>query len=155
MVDIAIVGTALKTATDALKSVKDLVVGTAVKTQISQAYEEILAARETAMAAQEERFTLLERIRTLETELADLKAWGSEKEQYELKQVNPGSSAYVPKPGTEAAKSPHWLCPNCYTNGKKSFMQHQGAASPKGGPEQKYACATCKMAFITHYGVHP
>ena len=144
---------ALKSAMDILKSIKDLSGSSTAKGQIAELYEKIITAREASLSAQEERTALLQRISELEKEVARLKAWGSEKEQYELKQVHPGAVAYVPKRDTQAAKQPHWLCGNCYEEGKKSFLQCQGQL-PKS-IKSKYVCPRCNAAFIVGYGVHP
>lgn len=151
MVDIAIIGSALKSATDVLKSIKDLMVGTSVQAKIAQAYEEILSAREAAQALQEERTALLKHISTLEEELIQLKAWGRKKEQYELKNVDIGALAYVPKPGTDAAKEPHWLCAQCAEENKPGYLQSQ-----KGDVRlTHWTCAHCAKFIRVNYNKSP
>jgi hypothetical protein len=65
----------------------------------------IIDANNAAFAAQEERSALLERIYELEKQVADFEAWEREKEKYELKELNAGAPAYLPKPGMQDAKT--------------------------------------------------
>jgi hypothetical protein len=100
----------------------------------------ILDSLTKAVQATEVQATQLDEIRALKAEVADLKAWGSEKEQYELKPVGYGAVAYMLKPEARGPKPPHWLCPNCYTQGKKGFIQPSGGTS---GRATLYACTGC------------
>ncbi|NJM33471.1 MAG: hypothetical protein HC850_00865 [Rhodomicrobium sp.] len=143
----------LKAAKDIAQTMIGLRDAQAFQAKAIEFQSKIFDAQSSALALQEERSTLIERIRHLEKEMADLKAWGSEKKQYELKQVDLGAFAYVPQPDTQAAKQPHWLCANCYEDGKKSFLQSQGGVS--NGRGQKHACARCEAWIATRFGVHP
>jgi hypothetical protein len=105
----------------------------------------VLDAFEKAIEAREAQTAQAERIRALETEVADLKAWGSEKEQYELKPNWTGAVAYMLKPEARDSETPHWLCPNCYTNGKKSFLIPSEAVNPT---KSLYKCATCPTEAV-------
>src|SRR4051794_8174501 len=82
-----------------------------------------LKAMNEAIEAREAHSVQAERIRTLEAEVASLKAWDAAKEPYELKPLGSGAIAYMLKPEARGTEPPHWLCPNCYTQGKKSFFQ--------------------------------
>jgi hypothetical protein len=84
----------------------------------------ILDALESGIEAREAYASQLNRVRTLETEIADLKAWDTEKQRYELKAVGLGTVAYVLKPDARGTEPPHWLCPNCFAQGKKAFFQN-------------------------------
>jgi hypothetical protein len=97
----------------------------------------ILQALEKAIEAREAESSQLERIRALEAEVARLKAWDAEKEKYELKDVGHFCVAYMLKPNARGTEPPHWLCPNCYAQGKKSFVQPSGARS---GRDMLYKC---------------
>jgi len=136
-----------KTAFDIAKGLKDVNDATIRNGAVIELQEAILTA-------QQQQSTLIERVRELETEVARLKAWDREKEQYELKQVEPGALAYLPKKDTEAAKQPHWLCANCFEEGKKSHMQNSGNPG-KDRMGLRYECAGCKTSFITRGGVYP
>jgi hypothetical protein len=81
-----------------------------------------------------------DRIRALEAEVAQLKDWNAEKSNYELKTIGWGSVAYMLKPEKRGSEAPHWLCPNCFANGKKSFLNFSGASV---GRRMLYKCGGC------------
>ena len=105
-----------KTLLDMTKGLKDLNDAAVRNGAVIELMEKIIAAKE-------QQTTLLEHIGELEKEVADLKAWKGEKQQYELKNVDVGALAYIPKPNTSAAEVPHWLCANCGDEGKKKYLQ--------------------------------
>jgi uncharacterized protein YlxW (UPF0749 family) len=71
---------ALKSALDIAKGLKDIADATARNAAVIELQEQILSAQ----AAQ---FTLLERISGLEKEVASLKTWEADKQRYELKDL--------------------------------------------------------------------
>jgi hypothetical protein len=100
----------------------------------------ILESLDKAVQATEAQAAQFDEIRTLKAEMASLKAWEGEKQDYELKKVGDGAVAYMLKPEARGTKPPHWLCPNCFSNGKKSFLNPTGKASGRGFI---YKCSTC------------
>jgi hypothetical protein len=107
---------AFKSALDIAKGLKDLSDATARNAAVIELQEKIL----TAQAAQA---NLVERVRELEAEVASLKAWDADKERYELKEVAPGAVACLVKESMRGTEPAHWLCAQCYANGKKGFLQ--------------------------------
>jgi hypothetical protein len=101
---------------------------------IADALEKSIAARE-SYAAQ------LQRINAMEAEIANLKAWDAEKQKYELKPNFGGGVAYMMKPEARGSEPPHWLCPQCYSNGKKGFLV---PADHGGGIHKSCRCLECK-----------
>ena len=146
--------TSLKGAVDIAQTMKGLSDATAIQGQIFELNTKILEAQRSAFAATDERSMLINSIRQLEEEVARLKEWDREKEAYELKQVDPGALAYLPKKDTEVAKQPHWLCSNCFEDRKKSHMLHVGEASASR-MGMKYQCSRFKASFSTRGGVYP
>ena len=92
------------------------------------------------LAAQEDYAKLRQTVGALEAEVAHLKAWNAEKAKYELKMLETGSPVYMLKPDERGTEPPHWLCPNCYSQGKKRFLQPMGAQL---GRSWMYKCAQC------------
>jgi Zn finger protein HypA/HybF involved in hydrogenase expression len=45
------------------------------------------------------------------------------------------------KPEARGAEPPHWLCPNCYNQGKKAFYQPTGAMLQRA---RVYRCQGCQ-----------
>jgi hypothetical protein len=154
MVDVsAIAGTvsALKGVIDISKVMIGLHDAQAIQAKVIELNSKILEAQTSAFAAQDERSTLIERISELEKELAKLKAWDTEKEKYELKNVGRGASTYVRKQDAQPSEEPHWLCANCYAKGKKSFLQYNRSQQR----DHIYRCAACSAEIRVDYSVSP
>jgi hypothetical protein len=105
----------------------------------------IMSAQSDALSAQSDQFSLLDRIRSLETEIAGLKAWDAEKKRYQLTEVAPRVFAYVLKPDAGGSEPSHWICAACYENGKKSILQ--GSDDVTFG--WFHNCQTCKTEIKT------
>ncbi|MGN6285273.1 MAG: hypothetical protein ACTHM2_09005 [Afipia sp.] len=105
----------------------------------------VLDAFEKAIEAREAHTLQGERISSLEAEVANLKAWDTEKQRYELKPIGQGSVAYVLKPEARGTETPHWLCPNCFSQNKKSFFQATGSSV---GRDPLYECVGCKSKVL-------
>jgi hypothetical protein len=75
------------------------------------------------LEAQQAQVAQLEEIASLKAEIAKFRDWEAEKQQYELQDVGTGAFAYMKKPEVRGSEPPHWLCPTCFENRKKSFFQ--------------------------------
>jgi hypothetical protein len=132
--------TSLRAALDITKAMVGLRDAEAFRAKSIELQGVVLEAFEKAIEAREAHSTQAERIRALETEVASLKAWDAEKQNYELKPIGRGAVAYMLKPESRNSEPPHWLCPNCYSKGEKSFLNATGASV---GRHQLYKCARC------------
>lgn len=144
--EIAMGFTSLKAAFDITKAMVDLRDAETFRSRAIELQGVIAEALGQVIEAREAHSAQIDRIRALETEVADLKGWGAEKESYELKTIGRGSVAYMLKPEARGASPPHWLCPNCYAQGKKAFFQGTGAMTLR---HPIYACAGCKGSIAT------
>ncbi len=118
----------------------------------------ILSAQSSALEAQSEQFALLEQIRNLEKELADVKAWESEKQKYELIDLFAGNDragaafVYARKSGVEPAEPPHKICAHCYQEGKKSILQQETRVP---GMDRVLLCNACGSEIYVAGVRHP
>ena len=112
----------------------------------------ILESLSKSIEAREAQSAQLDTIRALETEVARLKDWGAEKQQYEMVAIGRGGTAFMLKPESRGSKPPHWLCPNCFENGKKSFFQPKLTTGSFGAP---YECVACKAGIVGYVGEVP
>lgn len=136
--------TGIRAALDITKAMVSLRDEEAFRAKSIELQGVVLDAFEKTIEAREAHTLLAERIRALETEVADLKAWGAEKQRYELKSIGgQGAVGYVLKPEARGTEAPHWLCPNCFAQGKKSFLQNSGEMV---GRIWTYRCVGCKSA---------
>jgi hypothetical protein len=83
----------------------------------------ILRLQSDAFAAQAHQSAMVERINDLERELTRVKAWEETKQRYKLHQPSPGTFVYALQLQGEGCEPIHWLCANCYEEGKKSILQ--------------------------------
>jgi hypothetical protein len=125
---------AVKTAFDMAKALQGIHETTARDRAVIELQKEILVAQ----AAQS---ALLESESALKKEVADLKAWGADKQRYELKDLWKGFFAYVPKEGMENGEPAHGLCTNCYQKGFKSILQNSGHPTHH---DRTWDCHACK-----------
>lgn len=127
MVDIASIAgalSALQTAGEIAKGMIGLSDTAKIQGKVIELQSAILAAQSNALSAQAEQSSLLSRIGDLEKEIAKVKAWEAEKENYELFQFRPGAFAYRFKTSVDPAKPAHEICATCYESGVKSILQH-------------------------------
>jgi hypothetical protein len=95
--------------------------------------------------AQKAQLAQLDEITALKAEIKKLAGQKTDAERYELKQVGHGLSAYMLKPDVRGTEDPHWLCPTCFGNGKKSHLQFSVRASIGN----VYRCTGCNAAVTT------
>lgn len=123
---------ALKTAFDIAKGLKDIDDATRRNAAIIELQEKILSAQ----SAQSE---LVETVGELKKRVTELETWETDKQRYELQEIWPGLFCYAVKDSMRGSEPPHRICANCYSSGKKSFLQ-----KPISGEYyDEYRCNTC------------
>ena len=115
----------------------------------------LLEAQSALFAAQQAEAAATARIHDLEQEIVKLKDWVGEKKNYQLKNIDPKSVAYVPKPGMEDGEAPYWLCTNCFENGKKSHLQFQRNITGHGPALSLWRCNHCKGELSVEWFYSP
>jgi hypothetical protein len=147
MPDLSAISIALSSL-NAAKDIAQTMIGlrdTAVfQSKLIELQTKIIDANNAAFTIQDERATLLKRIGNLEQEVADLKAWETEKQRYELTKFGRGF-ARVLKPEAQGTEQPHQICANCYERGKKSFLVQvpHNQARATLGMGTAYRCSEC------------
>ncbi len=153
MVDITAIGVianSLNTAVNIAKAMVDVRDATAFQGKVFELQRAIIDAQQSVFAANDERATLIEKISNLEKELSRLKAWETEKQRYELKELAPGVFAYRLKEAMAEGEPIHELCAACYQHGKKSILQRRDK-----GMEELMGCAECKAEIKIGNGQWP
>ncbi|SNZ20924.1 hypothetical protein [Cohaesibacter gelatinilyticus] len=82
----------------------------------------------------------------LEERLGKMEHWEADKERYEMQEIFTGAFAYALKPSMKGEEPEHYLCANCYTDGKKSILQ---PGQLKGYKIRTHSCPRCKNVFPT------
>lgn len=156
---------AIKAGYDSIKGALDIAQGfQALKTEaaVNQAVINIqrsLLEAQRALNEADARHTAdLARVSELEQQVMKLKDWSAERERYHLVDVWRGALAYMPKPGMEDGKPAHWLCVNCFEQGRKSPLQFKGQDQTKTGglgPESSYGCDACRASIKVSFRTKP
>jgi hypothetical protein len=112
----------LKTATDIVSTFAKLKAAAEVQDKVIELQGVILAAHSSTLNAQHEQFAMLERVRTLEAQVAKFETWEAEKQRYELTELPPGVFVYSLKPAMANGEQLHHLCEHCFQESKKSVL---------------------------------
>jgi hypothetical protein len=126
MVDMAMISgamSALKAVGDSAKAMIAIHDAGVLRAKVVELNTQIATAQASALAALSDQFALLEHIHDLEKQVTEFEAWETEKQRYELKDLDSGPTAYVLKPEARGSETPHWLCAACYQQRKKSILQ--------------------------------
>ena len=148
-----------------LKAAKDIVQGlSAAKTEAAvngvkiDLQGLILDAQQGLFAAQEAQSADARRIADLEREIIRLRDWSTERQRYQLVDAWRGAVAYMPRSGMEDGEPAHWLCANCFNQGRKSFLQFKGQGATQGGSRSEESldgCDDCKGSMRTSSRTKP
>ena len=133
--------TSLRATLDIAKTMIGLRDAEAFRAKSIELQETIMRALDSGIDAREAYAKQLDSVRALEAEVTQLKAWDAEKDRYELKSIGQGAVAYILKPEARGTETPHWLCPNCFAQRKKSFLQPSGTMQNR---QWVYECIGCK-----------
>ena len=144
----------LKAAKDIAESMLGLRDAAAFQGKLIEFQSKIIDANNAAFAAQEERSALLEKVRDLEKQVAEFKAWDAEKQRYKMEEVWPGATTYVLKSETQGTETIHWLCARCYQEGKKSILQ-LGTKEGSSVQLKGWECPSCKTNIFVRYDIRP
>lgn len=123
---------AFKAMFDMAKSVNDMA-DTAKRDRLT------VELQKQILAAQAAQVGLVEEVNRLKAELVKFETWKTEKQRYKLDVIAPGIFCYIVKEEMRDGEPTHRICANCYSAGKKSFLQQH----IKGPYYDKFDCHTC------------
>ncbi len=116
--------TGLKTAAEIARAMKGLQSLEDVQAKVIDLQGAILDAQTSALTAQADQFAMMQRMRDLEEEVARVKAWDETKQRYQLITPWAGCHLYALKESSKGTDPPHWICPHCYEDGRKSIVHN-------------------------------
>jgi Zn finger protein HypA/HybF involved in hydrogenase expression len=151
MTAIGVISTSRSSLVNITKAMKDGHDATVIQGKVFELQRVILDAQQSVFAANEERTALVERVRDLEAKIANLEAWQTEKQRYELKALSPGSFAYGLKPEAQGSEPMHYICQPCYEQEKRHILQSKAPNLIErqiGGTPSKYVCPACKAEIV-------
>ena len=111
----------------------------------SSLQEEILRLKQEIFDLEREKADLMEKIQEHEEEKRTRRQREIDKTRYRLAEFAPGVYAYRYEPKPEEETPVHWLCPQCFEEGRKSLIQRAG----REGNGWLYQCPKCEFrAFV-------
>ncbi|MBG0792167.1 hypothetical protein IYY11_01570 [Methylocystis sp. H62] len=143
--------TSLKAAKDIAAAAVELRDSTAFLAEVGKLNAQIVEAQNSIFAIQQDRSALVDTISDLKKRIADLEAWETEKQRYQLAEIAPGIVCYELKEGMSGGEPPHRLCANCYTAGQKRFLQ----AVQNGPSFFRFRCNACTEEVHFSRGGNP
>jgi predicted SprT family Zn-dependent metalloprotease len=153
MVDIAAISGALssiKTAGDIANAMLKFHDVKSLQEKTIELNRAILDAQSDAITANAAQSELLERIRQLEHELAQLKSWEADKSRYVLADLGGGVVALAVKE-RHNGEAFHYICATCAANGKKAYLQ----PNVRGQYYDRYKCDGCGADLNVNKGTPP
>ncbi len=144
----------MKTAGNIAQSFLELKSLSEVQNRVIDLQSAIMSAQSSALSAQSEQSDMINRIRTLEKEMADIETWEQEKKRYILhKPEYVQGFVYAVKKFVEIPEPAHYICTTCCENGKKSILQPQDipAAPSEDGRHVNLVCHVCDLVIKTAY----
>ena len=134
-----------KTLTDIAQSFLQVRDTTLIQGKVVELQSAIIGAQNETMAIQAAQAPLLARVDKLEKEIVRFKDWEGEKQRYHLKELVVGVLAYAMKSEAANSEPPHYICPNCYNQGKKSILQRTVPGSVR---TLSLKCPDCRVELM-------
>ena len=128
-----------------------------MREQISTLYDRVSALQNAVLEKQQQAAELAERCRELEDELGRVKGWETEKARYIILNIDDLAFVYGLNPERTLAvvgEVPHWLCANCFEDGKKSHLQ-AGKLTGVNGSQRNWKCPRCDTSIVVRSGTKP
>jgi hypothetical protein len=127
---------ALKSAFDLAKGLKDIDDATRRNAAIIELQQKILSA-------QEAESELLDRERELKKRVEELENWEATAARYRLIKLNSGVVCYELRPDLPGDEAPHCVCADCFADRKKGFLQPYS----KFGVD-RFKCNRCSQELL-------
>jgi uncharacterized CHY-type Zn-finger protein len=148
--DIALLANSVSTAISLAKTIADVVSDATLKAKSIELLNTIIDLQGGILSLQTENYALLQDKHNLEKKLIEMERWEKEKAKYELVKIGEGVHVFSFKPEDKSSIPPHYICPACYQDGKKSILVAEYTSSF----ESKYDCPRCKNSFVTNTNLH-
>jgi hypothetical protein len=141
--EVSAIITGIKATMEIAKGLKSSYDARTITQAQSDILEQLLTIRMDTLTLQEKHLTLINEKEELAKKLVQFEQWEKTVSEYELKKIVLGTLVYSYKKSQQSEIPPHWLCPNCWNEHKKSIFQ----AEYDTGEEAKYFCPECKFSF--------
>jgi len=85
--------------------------------------QKIIEAQHEIFAANAAQTTLIQRVSELERQIASIEGWERQKQRYQMATPFAGMTVYALRATMSEGEPPHYICANCYQNGRRSILQ--------------------------------
>lgn len=133
--------TGIKTTIDNVQKLKSSYDAATIMEAQSDILEQLFAIRMDALTLQEHHLAIIHEKEELIKKLMQFEQWEKTKTKYELKEIRTGRFAYAPKESQQSEEPCHWLCTQCWEDGKKSILQE----TQSDYNTIDYVCPRCKL----------
>lgn len=100
---------------------------------------------------QQENSTLKHAIEDLKRDAVRKENWESESKRYMLYNAYSGVVVYALKESVSNGEPPHYLCANCFGDGKKTVLYFSEKANSRTSRDECLVCKVCKTESPTGY----
>jgi|GEM_PF-1685128 len=116
--------------------------------QLMEFQQALIGLNSMVASVQQQNATLLHQKNDLESQLKQMKDWEAEKQRYQLVSPFRGVPVFALKEAMSNGEHAHYLCANCFQNGKRSFLAH---AKTKDGGRVTLVCSACRFEGRTEW----
>lgn len=116
--------TSLSAATSIAKTIIGLRDENLLNAKLIELQQCIIDAQQKILSGQTEQSAAVKKMESLEAEIARLKDWTSERQNYDLKQIGHSVFVYIPRDFTGRYHDAQKFCVNCFAKGIKSLLQN-------------------------------
>lgn len=109
--------------------------------QLIQFQNALIGLNSILASVQQDNATLTQQKRDAEEELKRMKDWETEKKRYKMVAAHQGSFVFALKREMSNGESPHYLCANCFKQGKPSILND--LAVNKSDSWHSWVCPNC------------
>ena len=159
--DLAEFGTPAK----GLVFVSKLAAGLAKRVRDQEDHEAVAEVQSEVASIQEELSRLQKRDSSMQQEIAylkqtivDMKNWEEEEQRYRLKSIAESAFVYSLKESHRVSEPPHWLCPQCFGERRKSILHRRRIPNPSRRRDlylMNWDCNKCNLSLEIPRGEAP
>ena len=131
-----------KTILEALKTLNEVSKDEQVRSAVFELRSQLLSLQEKMFDANAQYEEKVEEIKALKKELDSKSAWDEEKNKYEMFQPADGMTVYRLKTEHNTCGGEIWVCPNCFSEHKVSFLNKRGVG------DNALRCHACEFWIL-------
>jgi hypothetical protein len=153
MIEIQTALSTIKTLGELTKMIINGKIDNEVKAKAAELNDSILSLQGTIFALQSQNHELLDSKREIEEKLIKISNWNKVANRYKLTEICSGVFLYALKEKHQSSEPFHYICPNCYANGKQSILTQ--SELNHGGIDYVCKSPECKAEYTNYSNIKP